>query len=82
MQTGKQDQNKPKRSALFKVLWAVAAVAVAGILFAAGYYTYYWTMDAGLRSLLWFKEANDGEYYEDIPSEVFWNAAIGGVAGL
>ena len=41
MQTGIQDQNKPKRSALFKVLWAVAAVAVAGILFAAGYYTYY-----------------------------------------
>ncbi len=82
MQTGKQDQNKPKRSALFKVLWAVAAVAVAGILFAAGYYTYYWTMDAGLRSLLWFKEAIDGEYYEDIPSEDFWNAAIGGVEGL
>ena len=65
--------------AVYKVLWAVAAVLLAAAVFAAGYYTYYFTLDSGLRSLLWFKEVVDGEYYEDISDEDFWNAAIRGV---
>lgn len=82
MQIQRQEQAKPKRKVLYKVLWAAAAVIAAGVLFAAGYFTYYWTMDGGLRSLLWFKEMIDEQYYEDIADEDFWQAAIDGAEGL
>ena len=41
MQIQRQEQAKPKRKVLYKVLWAAAAVIAAGVLFAAGYFTYY-----------------------------------------
>ena len=79
MQKESKNEQKRGRSVLFKILWAGAAVLLAAAVFAAGYYTYYFTLDDGLRSLLWFKEMIDGEYYEDIDDDDFWNAAIGGV---
>ena len=39
-----------------RVLIALAAVLVAAAVFVAGYFTYYLTMDGGLRSLLWVKK--------------------------
>lgn len=44
------------------VLLAVAAAAVAAALFFAGYFTYYLTLDDGLRSLLWVKKTADEQY--------------------
>ena len=59
-------------------LLAVIAVAVAAALFFAGYYTYYLSLDEGLRSLLWVKKTVEEEYYQAIDDEDFWQAAIDG----
>lgn len=60
------------------VLLAVAAAAVAAALFFAGYFTYYLTLDDGLRSLLWVKKTADEQYYQAIDDDAFWQAAIDG----
>ena len=65
-----------------KVIIAAAAVIAAVLLFFAGYFTYYLTLDGGLRSLLWVKDKIQGEYYEEIGDDEFWNAAIDGTVGL
>ena len=65
-----------------KLLIALGCVAAAVLLFFAGFFTYYLTLDEGLRSLLWFKNKVQDEYYENISDEDFWNAAISGAEGL
>ena len=66
-----------------KIVWAVAAVAAAAVLFFAGYFTYYLTLGEGFRSLLWVKNMIQDEYYQEISDDDFWQAAIdGAIAGL
>ena len=72
------EKKKNSKTITKKILWAVAAVAVAAALFFAGYGTYYLTMDEGLKSLLWIKEKMQDEYYEAIDDDDFWQAAIDG----
>ena len=67
---------------LKKVLISVGCVLAALILFFAGFFTRFLTLDKGLRSLLWYKNKIQSEYYEEISDEDFWNAAIDGVEGL
>lgn len=62
-----------------RVLIALAAVLVAAGVFVAGYFTYYLTMDGGLRSLLWVKKVVQDEYYQEVSDDEFWQAAIDGV---
>lgn len=73
---------RKKMSATKKILLALAAVAAAAVLFFAGFFTYYFTLPAGARSLLWFKDKIDSEYYENIDDEDFWQAAIDGAQSL
>lgn len=80
-----QEQNKTQRkkpNALKKILLAAAAVAAAVLLFLAGYFTYYLTLDGGLRSLLWFKDKVQSDYYQEIGDDEFWQAAIDGAETL
>lgn len=65
-----------------KIFIAVGCTLAAILLFFAGFFTYYLTLDEGLRSLLWYKDKIQSEYYEDISDDEFWNAAIGGAEGL
>lgn len=64
-----------------KIVIAVSAVLAAVLLFFAGYFTYYLTLDGGLRSLLWVKDKIQDEYYEEISDDDFWQAAIDGAVG-
>ena len=70
---------KKNKKTLKKVLIAVACVAAAVLLFVSGFFASRLFMDKGLRSLLWFKERIQSEYYEEISDEEFWDAAIEGV---
>lgn len=65
-----------------KLLIALGSVAAAVLLFFAGFFTYYLSLDEGLRSLLWFKGKVQDEYYEDISDDDFWEAAMSGAEGL
>ena len=76
-----QQRSAVKRT-VKKILIAVAAVAAAALLFFAGYFTYHFTLDEGLRSLLWFKERVQSDYYQEIGDDEFWQAAIDGAEGL
>lgn len=71
-----------KKSASQKALTGIACVLAACLLFGAGFLTARLSQDSGLRSLLWFKEQIQEEYYKDISDEEFWDAAIGGVEGI
>ena len=44
-----------------KILWAVVAVLAAAALFFAGFFVYYLTLPAQVRSLLWIKDKIDSE---------------------
>ncbi len=60
----------------------IAAVIFALIAFGLGYFFYYLTLDDGLRSLLWFKNEIQNEYYDRISDDEFWQAAIDGVENI
>lgn len=60
----------------------IAAVIFALIAFGLGYFFYYLTLDDGLRSLLWFKNEIQSEYYDRISDDEFWQAAIDGVENI
>ncbi len=70
-----------KKSVIKKIAISAGAVLAAVLLFFAGYFTYYFTLDGGLRSLLWVKDKIRDEYYEEIDDDDFWQAAIDGVVG-
>ena len=65
-----------------KIGIAAAAIAVAAVIFFAGFYVSRLTLDGGIRSLLWFKQMIDREYIDDIADEDFWQAAIDGAESL
>lgn len=77
-----QEQKSKKMSTGKKVLWAAIALAAAAAVFFAGFFTYYFTLPAGARSLLWMKDKIDSEYYEDVDDDDFWQAAIDGATSL
>lgn len=77
-----QEQKSKKMSTGKKVLWAAIALAAAAVIFFAGFFTYYFTLPAGARSLLWMKDKIDSEYYEDVDDGKFWQAAIDGATSL
>ena len=81
MPQGGTNEKKNKKT-LKKVLIAFACVAAAVLLFVSGFFASRLFMDKGLRSLLWFKERIQSEYYEEISDEEFWDAAIEGVEGI
>ena len=64
---------------IFRVALALVAAIV---IFFAGFFTYYLTLDRELRSLLWFKKQIQSQYYQPISDDEFWNAAIDGVEGI
>ncbi len=74
--------NGKKTKILKKVLFGAACALMAAAIFFAGFFTYRLTLDDGLRSLLWFKEQIQREYYGNISDEAFWDAAISGAEGL
>ena len=79
---GQITPEKKKKSPLKIALTAIACVLAAALLFGAGFFVSRMTLDGGLRSLLWFKERIQSEYYEEISDEDFWQAAIDGVEGI
>ena len=79
---GQITPEKKKKSPLKIALTATACVLAAALLFGAGFFVSRMTLDGGLRSLLWFKERIQSEYYEEISDEDFWQAAIDGVEGI
>ena len=79
---GQISPEKKKKSPLKIALTAIACVLAAALLFGAGFFVSRMTLDGGLRSLLWFKERIQSEYYEEVSDEDFWQAAIDGVEGI
>lgn len=77
-----QEQNNGQRTGgsgkRKKIFLAVAAVLAAVALFFAGYFVYYLTLPAGVRSLMWVKDKIDSEYYENIDEDEFWDAVLDG----
>lgn len=65
-----------------KVLVGIVAVLAAVALFFGGFFTYKATLPEGVRSLLWFKEQIDSNYYQDVSDEDFWDAALHGAADV
>ena len=65
-----------------KILWAVVAVLAAAALFFAGFFVYYLTLPAQVRSLLWIKDKIDSEYYQDIDDDEFWDAVLDGAVSV
>lgn len=65
-----------------KVLVGIVAVLAAVALFLGGFFTYKATLPEGVRSLLWFKDQIDSNYYQDVSDEDFWNAALHGAADV
>lgn len=70
------------RNVFKKVLAVVLALAALAIAFFYGVYCAKYFNDDGLKSLLWFKERVDSEYYQDISDDKFWQAAIDGVEAI
>lgn len=70
------------RRPLPKVLICIVALAAAVAIFFCGFFTYKATLPEGVRSLLWFKEQIDENYYQDVSDEAFWDAALHGAAGV
>ena len=68
-----------RKNILKKVIAVVLAVAALVIAFFYGMHCAEYFYDDGLKSLLWFKERVESEYYQDISDEDFWQAAIDGV---
>lgn len=71
-----------KKNAGKKALIAVICVLAAALVFAAGFFVSRLTLDSGLKSLLWFKQKIQDEYYEEISDDEFWQAAIDGAEGI
>ena len=74
--------NTKKRNTGKRVLWAVVAVLAAAALFFAGFFVYYLTLPAEVRSLLWIKDKIDSEYYQDIDEDEFWDAVLDGAVSV
>lgn len=75
-------QNENEKKKLYKkILIGVIAFAGAVAVFFAGFLVHYLTLDEGLRSLLWYKDMIEKNYYWDLDDDDFWNAAIDGVTG-
>ena len=70
-------ESKAKTKKIVNALVAAAAVVLA---FVIGLYCARFFYDDGLRSLLWFKEQVQSEYYKDVSDEDFWQAALDGVS--
>ena len=75
----KGGEDAKRKGAGKKVLAVVLSVAALAIAFLWGIYCSRFFYDAGLKSLLWFKERVQSEYYEEVSDEEFWQAAIDGV---
>ncbi len=74
-----QPPQAKKNRTLRLVLSCVLSVAALVAVFFAGVGASSLFYDDGLKSLLWFKEQIDKTYYQDVPDDAFWNAAIQGV---
>ena len=74
-----QSPQAKKNRTLRLVLSCVLSVAALVAVFFAGVGASSLFYDDGLKSLLWFKEQIDKTYYQDVPDDAFWNAAIQGV---
>ncbi len=75
----KGGEDAKRKGAGKKVLAVVLSVAALAIAFLWGIYCSRFFYDAGLKSLLWFKDRVQSEYYEEVSDEEFWQAAIDGV---
>ena len=81
--TGKRrDHAGKQRTAAFKTCEKRTVGGCRGSgcrrLVFCGVFTYYLTLDDGLRSLLWVKKTADEQYYQAIDDDAFWQAAIDG----
>lgn len=79
VRTSSNGEAAKRKNILKKVIAVVLAVAALVIAFFYGMHCAEYFYDDGLKSLLWFKERVESEYYQDISDEDFWQAAIDGV---
>lgn len=80
---GSGQTNKTKRNRQIKiVVGVILAIVVLALTFFAGIMSAKLFYGDGLRSLLWFKDQIESDYYQDIDEEDFWQAAIDGVETL
>ncbi len=61
---------------------ALIAILVAALIFFAGYFTYYFSLDESIRSLIWIKNKIDTSYYKDISEEDFLENTTGNLNEL
>ncbi len=70
------------KKAARRVVIACLLVLLAVGVFCAGYFTYYFSLDDSIRTLIWMKNKIDAKYYEEISEEDFLDAALDGINGL
>ncbi|MBQ9114047.1 MAG: PDZ domain-containing protein [Clostridia bacterium] len=56
-----------------KVWKIIGCVLLAAILFASGALTFWFSLDKGMRKLIWIKDKIDDKYYQDISNDEFYS---------
>lgn len=55
------------------------SVALAFVFFMLGACTFWFSLDKGMRKLIWLKDRIDKDYYQDIPDDTFYSTLYGAI---
>lgn len=69
-------QQRVKRGALRRALSVLLAALIVGLVFTAGYFTCYLTLDPAVRTLQWVKNIVKKKYYEEFSAEQIQAATL------